>query len=178
MANALTSAAPRQVVPRADPVFISPDPNLADFETFVTDVMMVPPASMPSAWALQWSFDNALNLTLDDLQTIPSQPTSPTVYCWAVYNLGGALLADYAQDDPLAKPPQTYWTDLRKNLGLNSFTPGVIQSASDQGTSQSMMLPEFLNGLSMMDLQLMKTPWGRTYMMIAQAWGSVWGLSR
>jgi hypothetical protein len=171
-ATAFAALTPRAPTPR-DPVFTSTDPNITDFETFVSDVMQVPPASMPSAWAMQWCFDNALNITLDDLQTIASQPTTPTIFCQAVYNLGGAFLCDFAQDDP----PQTYWTDLRKNLGINSFSPGVIQSASDQGTSSSLMIPDFMKGLTLMDMQLLKTPWGRAYLMIAQAWGSVWGIT-
>jgi hypothetical protein len=38
------------------------------------------------------------------------------------------------------------------------------------------ILPQ-MAGLTLMGLQLLKTPWGRTYLQIAGQWGYVWGLT-
>jgi hypothetical protein len=107
------------------------------------------------------------------LASIPSQPTSPTIYALCVYNLGGAILLEIAQDDPNS----TYWADLRDKLGVNAFTPGLINSAHDQHTSESMMIPNQLQNLTLWDLQLLKSPWGRRYLMFAGQWGTIWGLT-
>jgi hypothetical protein len=150
------------------------DPTLTTWTTWwLPMVMGVPAADMPDATTLQSAYDTSLNLALPELQLVPSQPTSPTVYAIAVYNLGGDVLAETAQDIV----PSTYWNDLRKNLGVNDWSFGIINSASDQGTSQGMQLPDYVNGLTMFDLQLSKTPWGRRYLQIAGEWGAVWGLS-
>jgi hypothetical protein len=151
----------------------SVNPNITDYTWFIGNIVGVPANDMPDASVIQWSYDNALNLAYDGLQTVPSQPSSPTVYTWAVYNLGAALLADYAPDTP----PSTFWTDLRSKLGLSSWTGGVVSNASDQGTSGGLTMPAFVQNLSPFDLQLMKTPWGRTYMMLAGSWGAIWDIS-
>jgi len=71
-----------------------------------------------------------------------------------------------------------YFVDVRKGLGLNTFTVGVVSSASDQGTSAGLIVPDFFKTLTLLDLDLMKTPWGRTYLELAQLSGpNVWGLS-
>jgi hypothetical protein len=62
-------------------------------------------------------------------------------------------------------------------LGLNSFAFGMITSAADQGTAESMYIPEAIKGMTLMDLQLAKSPWGRKYLMIAGQWGSIWGIT-
>jgi hypothetical protein len=98
---------------------------------------------------------------------------SPLLYTQAVYNLGGAILCSIAQDTP----PSTYWTDLRTQLGLNSFTPGLINSAEDERTAAALYVPDGLKNLTLADLLLLKTPWGRSYLAIAQSVGSMWGFT-
>ena len=80
----------------------------------------------------------------------PIQPTPPppivyqtmSIYAICVYNLGGHVLCEIAADDPNLPPPfNTFWADLRKQLGLNSFNFGIITSASDQGTSAGQQIP-------------------------------------
>ena len=153
------------------------DPTFAGFQWFVQTIMGVPGASMPSNDWLQVAYDEALNLTYWALDTVPSQPTTPSIYAFAVYNLGCALLLEFAQDDVTTQPPQTFWTNLRSSLGLNSMNFGMITSASDQGTAESMYIPDAIKGMTLMDLQLAKSPWGRKYLMIAGQWGSIWGIT-
>jgi hypothetical protein len=133
----------------------------------------VPPEAMPNDFTLQMAYDTALNLAYIGLATIPSQPTSPSIYAIAVYNLGGAFLVEFAQD----VPPSTYWTDLRNKLGIYSASFGIITSAHDQGTSDSLYIPETIKNMTLLDLQLMKSPWGRMYLMLAGEWGSLWGIT-
>jgi hypothetical protein len=153
------------------------DPTFVGFQWFVANIMGIPTASIPPASWLQVAYDEAINLTYWALDTVPSQPTTPSIYAFAVYNLGCAMLLEFAQDDPTAQPPSTFWSDLRTKLGMNSFSPGLITSASDQGTAESMYIPEQIKGMTMMDLQLAKSPWGRKYLMIAGQWGSIWGIT-
>jgi hypothetical protein len=129
---------------------------------------------MPNDYTLQVAYDTSLNLAYYGLATVPSQPTSPSLYAVAVYNLGGAMLLEIAQDTP----PSTYWTDLRTKLGINSFVFGLITAAHDQGTSDSLYIPESIRNMTLLDLQLAKSPWGRMYLMLAGEWGTIWGLTR
>jgi hypothetical protein len=153
------------------------DPTFAGFQWFVQNMMAVPLGSMPDDSILQIAYDEAINLTYWALDTVPSQPTTPSIYAFAVYNLGCAFLLEVAQDDPDAEPPSTFWNDLRTKLGINSFLSGLITSAADQGTAESTYIPEQIKGMTLMDLQLAKSPWGRKYLMIAGQWGSIWGIT-
>ena len=167
----------------ADPKTLPPiglpagDPTFTGFQWFVSTIMGVPGASMPPNDWLQIAYDEAINLTYWALDTVPSQPTSPSIYAFAVYNLGCALLLEYAQDDTTTQPPLTFWTNLRSNLNINSMNFGLITSAADQGTSESTYIPEAIKGMTLMDLQLAKSPWGRKYLMIIGQWGSIWGIT-
>jgi hypothetical protein len=169
-------------------------PTFAGFQWFVAHIMGIPSASIPTDDYLQIAYDQSVALTYWGLATIPtpnsgfiwmmnpimpppSIPGTPSIYAFAVYNLGCAFLLEFAQDDPDADPPQTFWTNLRNQLGLNSFTAGLITSAADQGTAESMYIPDAIKGMTLMDLQLAKSPWGRKYLMFAGQWGSIWGLT-
>jgi hypothetical protein len=149
-------------------------PNFTDFQAWVTYMMGVPPDNMPDVITLEMAYDEAMNLALPDLAAIPCQPGTPSLYALAVYNLGGAVLVDIAQD----AVGSTYWQDLRGRFNTSSFAFGITSSASDQGTSSSMTMPKFVQDMMPLDLWMMQTPWGRMYMMIAGAWGTVWGLTR
>ena len=153
------------------------DPTFAGFQWFVSTIMGVPGASMPPNGWLQIAYDEAANLTYWALATVPSQPTSPSIYAFAVYNLGCALLLEFAQDDPNAQPPSTFWTDLRTALNINSANFGIITSAADQGTADSFYIPDAIKNMTLMDLQLAKSPWGRKFLMISGEWGSIWGIT-
>lgn len=77
-----------------------------------------------------------------------------------------------------AAATEQYFAAARKSFKLAGFAPGIISSTSDAGTSASFDNPDFAKGLTLFDLQLLKTPWGRAYLNIAQKYGpTIWGMS-
>ena len=152
------------------------DPTLAGFLSFVRNVMAIPRTALPdSAPVIGMAYNVALTIVNEALQVVGSaSPAYPTIYALAVYNLAGDALVNYAQD----VTGSTYFADLRKSLNIGGFVSGVINSSSDEGTSQSLVTPEAMQGLTFANLQQMKTPWGRTYLGFAQSYGpTVWGIS-
>jgi hypothetical protein len=154
------------------PVYIPPVdtvPSITGYTNWIYTIMGVDPAVLPSnSPYILLSYDMALewvNLYLNCASSL--------LYTQAVYNLGGNILVNIAQD----VPPSTYWTDLRQNLGINNFTPGFINATNDEDTSAALLVPLNLQNLTLADLQMLKTPWGRTYLAIAQSVGSMWGLT-
>lgn len=114
------------------------------------------------------TFQMALSIVNRALQV------APRLYRDAVYNLATDRLYNWATD----QPNQTYFAEYRKRLHIPDVAVGVPTAANDQGTSVGMLNPEQLRQLTLQDLQTLKTPWGRTYLGIAQSYGSsIWGLS-
>jgi hypothetical protein len=157
-------------------------PTEAGFNAWVFSVMGVPNDVLP---VVSDQLDPAYNIYINyafeialELVNVYLQCASPILYTQAVYNLGGDVLVNMAQDDPNLPPPDnTYWSNLRQSFGLNNFYPGIINAANDIDTSAASMIPLGLQNLTLADLQNMKTPWGRQYLMIAQSVGSMWGLT-
>ena len=116
--------------------------------------------------------DSALALSVA-IVYIRIQEVSQSIYDSAVYNLAFSNLIEFASD----QPAQTFFADQRSKFNILGFVPGVISSTSDEGTSESLLNPDFMRGLSMADLQYLKTPWGRQYLSIAQRVGPIWGMS-
>ncbi len=144
-------------------------PNQADFITFLQDAgfnsTVLPTTSSVIPFALGVALD-IVNSALND--------AVPDIYVLAVYNLGADNIVRFAQD----QTGQTFFADLRTSLNIDAFSPGVTSSTSDESTSESLLNPKFMEGLSLMDLQNLKTPWGRQYLMFAQMYGpTIWGLS-
>lgn len=112
---------------------------------------------------------------------------SQLMYNLAVYNLAGSNVINYAQDPlpivpypPNQEPPSTvgYFGYLRGQWGIYAFVAGVIQSSSDESTSQSMIVQEAAKNFTLANLQNLKDPFGRQYLAIAQSVGpSAWGLT-
>ena len=143
-------------------------PTIEGFKTFIYDYVGIPVAALPDVSpAIQAAYDLSIE-TVNLLLTV-----AQLSYTSAVYNLGTDLLINYAQDIP----PSTFFADTRATYKINSFAPGVVTSASDNGTSTSLMVPDFFKELTLSDLQHLKTPWGRTYLAIAQKTGTLWGVS-
>jgi hypothetical protein len=72
----------------------------------------------------------------------------------------------------------TFFLNARRGFRMGQFFPGVVTSASDQGTSAGIDNPDFMKGLTLENLQLLKTPYGLAYLSIAQKYGpTVWGLT-
>jgi hypothetical protein len=154
-------------------------PTQAGFNSFVQQQMGIATAVLPvDSIYLVWAYQQSLALVNQMIAT-----ASSVMYLVAVYNLAGAILLDIAQDVANAppvtgsKPPQPFFAYTRTRLNLNSFVTGVISSTSDEGTSESLVVPDQLKNLTIADLQLAKTPWGQRYLGIAQSVGSDWGMS-
>ena len=102
---------------------------------------------------------------------------SGNLYSLAIYNLGTDYVVNYAPDQVVSGVARTFFSDLRTQLGINTFVPGVVASSGNSPTNQSTLNPEFMKTFTMMDLQTLKTPWGRAYMAIAQQSSTIWGVS-
>lgn len=143
--------------------------NIADFQYFIQNVMDVPVEALPlTSPDITTAFCIALD-TVNPLIKIHSL----TYYNLAVYNFAGDYLINWANDQMCS----TYFEDLRKAFKITSFVAGVVASTADVSTSTSLKVPDSLGDLTLFDLQLLKTPYGRAYLAIAQKFGSLWGLS-
>ena len=145
-------------------------PTLAGFVWFVQNQMGISTQVLPtSSIYLTWAYGLAVSIVNQAFQCVPGP-----MYMLMVYNLGGSNLINFAQD----QPGQTYFADLRKALNINSLTSGLVASSSDEGTSVSLLNPDFIKTLTIADLQYYKDPYGRTYLGYAQRYGpSAWGVS-
>lgn len=144
-------------------------PNTTDLYTFVTTVAGVPTAALPSSSAyLAWSLSYAEEQTLLVLRAIGQD-----YYCFAVYLLATSFLINWCPD----QPGQTFFVALRKTWNISGFVGGIISSTADQGTSESMDMPDFIKGLTLMNLNQLKDPFGRQYLSMTQEVGNVWGIS-
>lgn len=152
------------------------DPTEAGFLAFIRNVMRIPTGALPdNEYIIGYAYNYAIMIVNQVLQIVGSpNPAYPTYYAIAVYNLAGDTLVNYAPD----QPGSTYFADLRAALKLDSFVAGVVSSSSDNATSQSLELPDFFKNLTLDELQLLKTPWGRRYLGLAQAYGPAgWGIT-
>lgn len=160
-------------------------PTLSGYTTFIRNVMAIPIDVLPDdAPVVGDSFQAALDWVNPNLALVPSgSPSFPTIYARAVYNLAGDRLVNYAQDAPGAPNVEgaelPYFANLRATMKLGAFVAGAVSGTSDEGTSVSIAVPTAIaEGMTFDNLQNMKTPWGRTYLGIAQSFGpSVWGLT-
>jgi hypothetical protein len=148
-------------------------PNVPDYLTFIRQGLGIGQAFLPddSLW-IQATFDMAIGTVGLFLRCAD---TTGNIYTLAVYNFAADRLLNFALDTP----GECYFRDVRASLGINSFQPGLLTSSADQGTSQSFQVIESAKNMTITDLQMMKTPYGRVYLDFAQSYGSnVWGLTR
>lgn len=139
------------------------------FLAFIRDIMGIDSIVLP---------DNSpyIDLSLDLAKEIVNpviNEVSTLIFDQATYNLAGDTLINIAQD----QTGQTYFADVRKTWNINGFVAGVVQSAGDESTNESLSVPDFVKGLTLSDLQNLKTPYGRQYLAYAMRWGTNWGLS-
>jgi len=143
--------------------------QIATFITFIRDIMGVNDTVLPDdSPFITYSLTGAVNIVNLQIKTL-----SPFLYEMALNNLAADNLVNWAQDST----GSTFWADLRKSFGVNNFAAGVVQSANDNSTGMSALVPDFFKGLTMGNLQSLKTPYGRQYLAIVQDWGPLWGLS-
>lgn len=153
--------------------FANPNqPNQADYLLFLRNGVGIGPAYLPdnSMW-ITTTLNMAIAMVVTELQF--ADPTG-TMYTLACYNFATDRLLNFAID----LPGQTYFQNARQTLGLNSFSAGLIIASSDQGTSQAMQAPDWAKSMTITDLQMMRTPYGRVYLDFAQSYGpNIWGLT-
>lgn len=136
-------------------------PNLSDFIVFCRGqgvlVSFLPDASDYFQAAFDW---------LENIALYVPQVNS-IIYVNAAYNLGLHNLIKVAQDEPT----MTFFADQRVAYKMLQFITGAISSSGDQGTNQSFAVSDALKNLTLAAIDLLKTPWGRTYMEYSQQFG-------
>lgn len=160
-------------------------PNLTDYRTWLYTIVG-PVASPqgtnfaqllpPNTSTIQASLDTAVMIVAEQLGVgcPPAPALTLSIYVQAVYCLATDRLFNWAPD----VSGQHYFEDKRAMWGIFTLSVGVASSASDQGTSASMLNPEQMRLFTLQDLQTLKTPWGRQYMAYAQMYGrNLWGLT-
>jgi hypothetical protein len=141
-------------------------PTQEGFHAFVRNVMGVPDTAVTGA-GLSCCYSAALEL----VNTGMGLSQLPTIYTTTVYNAGASLLLNYGID----VPPGHYFADMRKKLGLGKPVKGLMNAASDQGTSGSVVIGDALSNLTLADLLLMQDPYGRQVVAVLMDMGSLWG---
>jgi hypothetical protein len=151
-------------------------PALAGFQLFILNNMGITAAILPPDSLV---VATAFNLA-QDIVNLQLQSCSPDIYTLAVYNLGGSNIINMAMDQPGAPIYMNnlpFFAYVRKSWNILGFAGGVIQSSSDVSTSESMVVQKAAEEFTLADIQLLKDPYGRTYLAYAQKWGSLWGSS-
>lgn len=156
-------------------------PTLSGFQAFLLDPVGITATILPPS-----SFVVAMALTVAmDIVNQQLQLAAPTEYTLAVYNLATSNIFNYAQDLPGAAIYRTnstgigqpFFAAMRDTWGIYNPTSGVVQSASDVSTSDTVVVPDFAKDLTLADLQLRKDPFGRQYLALAQKYGTLWGIN-
>lgn len=162
-----------------------PQPTLADFVLFVRNVMRINAKYLPDGSPyFAYAFAVALAIVNPALRCIPIPQFDAanvalntggfSIYSDCVYNLAAHNLLEYAPD----QPGFTYFAKLRKKLNMAGFVSGVVQSSGDEGTNVTMVVQDAAKAFTLLNLQQAKTPYGRTYLGLAQSWGpTIWGLT-
>jgi hypothetical protein len=158
----------------------NPKPTFAGFVAWFPAITGIPLTVIPadSQW-LAWGYGTSINTVNPQIAQVPGP-----FYLQAVYNLAADWVLNWAPDPdpPVPYPTKNrynlpYMAFLRKQWNLGGFTPGVVQSTADESTSESLVVPEQLKGLTIDQLGNLKTPYGRAYLGIAQKAGNIWGIS-
>ena len=168
----------------------TPTPTQADWlANFVYGVMGVPTAWLPSGTpTIFYAYNTAVSTVNTAFACVPGP-----IYLQMIYNLAGHQLATWAPDPTWAPGPVTgapplpfinqdgksygFWQWLRKENNVTGFITGTVQSSSDEGTSVGLVVPKQAENLTIGQMQLTTTIWGRTYLGLAQSYGSPWGMS-
>lgn len=159
-----------------------PQPTLAGYTAWLYNVVGIPSAWLPSdSETIPWSYYTAVATVNRGIQGVPGP-----IYLQAVYNLATHLLFLWAVD-PTTSPPQPYKTVdgeqygyfqwFRKQNNMLGFVTGTVSSSGDEGTSVGLVVPRQAENLTVGQLQLTTSPWGRAYLGIAQSYGTNWGIS-
>ena len=144
-------------------------PTLAGFQWFITSIMGINTTVLPANDSvISWVYEQALSTV-----NLYISYAAPNIYTQAVYNLAGDFLLNFAQD----QPGQTYFAGQRQIFHLYDFVAGVVSSTADESTDTGLEVPEQFKNFTIADLQNLKTPYGKTYLGIAQKYGTLWDIS-
>lgn len=162
-------------------------PSVVGYLEFIRQVMGIGSVNLPdNSPYIEGTYNAAISMVNRALIQMGHAEvvTLPTMYAAAVYNLAGAYLLAWAPDQagapvvPGTDPPLKFFGNARKTYNLMGFVSGAVQSTNDNGTGGSFVVPKQLEELTIGDLQLLQTPWGRAYLALAQNYGpTIWGLS-
>ena len=148
---------------------ITSPPTLAGFVAWSQAVMGLNSVVIsPTDQGYAYAFQIALDIVPKDFAN-----TVPDIYTLTVYNWGGSQLIQWQQD----YAGQTFFADARQAYGMNNFVAGVISSASDVSTSETLTIGKGLQNLQLLDLQAIKNPYGRQALAFMQTIGTLWGLT-
>lgn len=146
-------------------------PTLAGFTAWIYAVMGIPLSALPSSDpGIPAAYDFAMAMVPPYMASLD---TSGYIYTATVYNWGGSQLLQWQQD----QAGQTYFAQARQAYGINNFVAGVVSSASDTGTSESLTVGEGLSNMDLISLQRVKDPYGRQALAYLQSLGTVWGIT-
>lgn len=162
----------------------TPKPTLSGYlNSWLYATVGIPTEWLPSdnPW-IEWSYNTGYATTNPMICRVPGP-----FFLQAVYNLSTHVLLTNSPD-VMTSPPYPYVTDAsgetygyfswyRKQNNVLSMTLGTVNSTSDNGTSVGLQLPKQAENLTIGQLQLQTTPYGRAYLGIAQSVGTNWGLS-
>lgn len=144
-------------------------PSLSGYIWFLQNIVGLNTTVLPEdSPVINWSYNMATNLVWQILAYLPCPPDQ-FLYTNAVYNLATDFLLTNAQD----QAGQDFFSTYQQKYNLRAFVGGVIQSASDESTSSSMVVPKQFDALTIQNLQNLKTPYGRQYLAIVQSLGSL-----
>jgi hypothetical protein len=144
-------------------------PNTTDLYSFMTTIAGVPESALPStspylAWALSYAEEQTMLILY---------AVGQDYYCFAVYLLATSFLINWCPD----QSGQTFFQGLRASWNITGFVGGTVQSTADELTSESLLAPDFLKGLTLANLQQLKDPYGRQWLAMQQDNGPIWGIS-
>ncbi|HQT24978.1 MAG TPA: hypothetical protein PLK99_00065 [Burkholderiales bacterium] len=131
-----------------------------------TATVSVSSAKTSSQWAA-WALNMALMVALPGPGNGPGLVGMAGMHVLATYNLGLHQLLKIGQD----QPGQTFFSTIRQTYRLGSLVPGPVMASGDQATSETLVVPDFFKTLTLSDLDLLKTPYGRDYLGYAQMYG-------
>ena len=144
-------------------------PTLAGFVEWAYAVMGIPTTAM-SPTDPGWGFAFAV---AKDIVPMDFACLAPGIYTLTVYNWAGSQLLQFQQD----YQGQNYFTQLRAKFGISNFVAGVINSAGDLNTHESLSIGKGLQNLDLLSLQRLKDPYGRTAIAYMQQLGTLWGIT-
>ncbi|MCX7898514.1 MAG: hypothetical protein N2444_00225 [Methylocystis sp.] len=150
-------------------------PTAAGFLAFLRTAVGVPLSALPDdSDFIPEVYNYAINVAYSGFAAMPNaDPSRRSLYATLVYNLGAHVLVSICPD----QTGQTFFKALREKLALNSAFGGMITSASDEGTSASAVIPDWVSQMTLDEFDLIKSPWGRTYLRMAQKPFGPWGIS-